>query len=91
MPEAFSDRAKKEFDVNGFCVVDEFITEKDSQELRELIVDMAEFEKNNGGGYFYPFDKDGLTQRVWNLTNKSSRFRELLVIDELSEIDIKIA
>ena len=86
MPEAFSDRAKKEFDVNGFCVVDEFITEKDSQELRELIVDMAEFEKNNGGGYFYPFDKDGLTQRVWNLTNKSSRFRELLVIDELSEI-----
>ena len=86
MTEVFSDLAKKEFDVNGFCVINGFISDKDSQELRELIVDMAEFEKNNGEGYFYPFDKDGLTQRVWNLTNKSSRFRELLVMDELSEI-----
>ena len=47
---------------------------------------MAKFERDAGDSYFYPFDSEGLTQRVWNLTNKSERFRELLEIEALSEM-----
>ena len=70
MAPNFTDSSKKEFDANGFFILQNFIPKKDAEELRELIIDMAEFEKRNGDGYFYPFDKEGLTQRVWNLTNK---------------------
>ena len=52
---------------------------------RDLVLDMAKFEQDAGDSYFYPFDSEGLTQRVWNLTNKRE-FRELLEIEALSEM-----
>ena len=82
----FSERQKEELDTNGYLVIEDFITDFFAQELRTLVVEMASFEEKSGESYYYPFDKSGLTQRVWNLTNKNARFRDLLELDELSEI-----
>ena len=81
-----TDHFKEGFDEDGFFIWRNFISIDHAQELRELVVDMAAFEKKVGDSYFYPFDADGLTQRVWNLTNKSKRFRALLELDEISEL-----
>ena len=82
----FSEDQKEKFEANGYLVIENFITDIAAAELRKLIIEMANFEEKSGQGYYYPFDKSGLTQRVWNLTNKSKKFRDLLELDELSEI-----
>ena len=86
MVTMFSGKQKEKFDASGYLVIENFITDTVAAELRKLVVEMASFEEQSGEGYYYPFDKSGLTQRVWNLTNKSKRFRDLLEKDELSEI-----
>ena len=82
----FSEQQKEKFEANGYLVIENFTTDIVASELRKLVVEMARFEEKSGEGYYYPFDKSGLTQRVWNLTNKSKKFRDLLELDELSEI-----
>ena len=82
----FSEHQKEKFEANGYLVVENFTTDIVAAELRKLVIEMASFEEKSGESYYYPFDKSGLTQRVWNLTNKSEKFRDLLELDELSEI-----
>ena len=86
MVTMFSEQQKEKFEANGYLVIENFITGTVAAELRKLVTEMASFEEKSGEVYYYPFDKSGLTQRVWNLTNKSERFRDLLELDELSEI-----
>ena len=86
MSPSFTAAMKKKFNSYGFVIFENFIEQKTAKELRSLVIDMAEFERKKGDSYIYPFDKDGLTQRVWNLTNKSARFRDLLEIDLLTDI-----
>lgn len=86
MPTNFSDQQKDQFEAEGYLIVENFISDTTVDELRKLVIGMANYEKSEGQSYIYPFDKSGLTQRVWNLTNKNHRFRELLEIEELSEI-----
>jgi len=81
-----SSETKEHFETKGYTIWEGFISNSHACELRELVLDMAKFEQDSGDGYFYPFDREGLTQRVWNLTNKSMRFRELLEIEALSEM-----
>ena len=82
----FSEQQKEKFEANGYLVIENFTTDIVATELRKLVIEMASFEEKSGEGYYYPFDKSGFTQRVWNLTNKSKKFRDLLELDELSEI-----
>ena len=77
--------AKQSFDSDGFYLWKNFIPTKRAQDLRNIVLDMASFEQEAGDSYFYPFDAERLTQRVWNLTNKSSQFRAILEIDELND------
>ena len=86
MPIIFSDQQKALFESEGYLIIENFISDESVDEIRELVMEMADYEKREGKNYIYPFDKTGCTQRVWNLTNKSSRFRDLLEIDELSEV-----
>ena len=86
MPINFSNQQKEHFHTEGYLIIENFISDKTVDEIRDLVIEMANYEKREGKSYFYPFDKSGLTQRVWNLTNKSQQFRELLEIEELSEI-----
>lgn len=86
MNAVVSEDIKKSFDADGFYVWKNFISAEHAEELRELAIDMAAHERTVGDSYFYPFDDEGLTQRVWNLTNKSTRFRELLEMDAISEM-----
>ena len=86
MPINFSNQQKQHFQAEGYLIIENFISDKTVDEIRDLVIEMANYEKREGESYFYPFDKSGLTQRVWNLTNKSQQFRELLEIQELSEI-----
>ncbi len=83
---AVCSKIKDDFDAKGYTVWESFISRSHAQELRDLVLDMAKFERDAGDSYFYPFDNEGLTQRVWNLTNKSERFRDLLEIEALSEM-----
>ena len=71
MQTMFSEKQKEKFDASGYLVIENFITDTVAAELRKLVLEMASFEEQSGEGYYYPFDKSGLTQRVWNLTNKS--------------------
>ena len=68
MPITFSDRQKKYFEAEGYLIIEGFISHKAVDELRDLVIGMAYHEKCEGESYIYPFDKSGLTQRVWNLT-----------------------
>lgn len=77
---------KDSFNSDGMFVWPNFIAPERAQRLRDLVLDMAEFEKRGGADYVYPFDPSGLTQRVWNLTNKSREFRDILEIDELNDM-----
>ena len=86
MPINFSNQQKEHFQAEGYLIIENFISDKTVDEIRDLVIEMANYEKREGESYFYPFDKSGLTQRVWNLTNKRQQFRELLEIEELSEI-----
>ena len=67
----FSEDQKENFEDNGYLVIENFTTDIVATELRKLVIEMASFEEKSGEGYYYPFDKSGFTQRVWNLTNKS--------------------
>jgi len=77
---------QKAFTDDGMFIWDGFISQEKALSLRELTLDMADYEKRKGSAYEYPFDPSGLTQRVWNLTNKSSEFRGLLDMDELNDM-----
>ncbi len=85
MNQLVSGHVKKCFDNDGYFIWKNFISLEQAAKLRSLVVDMAKFEQKVGNNYTYPFDPSGLTQRVWNLTNKSSEFRSLLEIDALYE------
>ena len=86
MPINFSDQQKEQFEAEGYLIIENFISYKAVDEIRDLVIEMADHEKGEGESYIYPFDKSGQTQRVWNLTNKNIRFRNLLEIEELSDI-----
>ena len=77
---------KKAFKKDGVYIWKKLIPSAKADDLRDLVLDMAEYEKKIDDKYIYPFDPSGKTQRVWNLTNKSQEFRSLLEIDELNEM-----
>ena len=77
---------KTAFAKDGVYVWKNLLSAQKAEELRNLALDMAEFEQNVGDKYIYPFDPSGKTQRVWNLTNKSEEFRSLLEVDALNEM-----
>ena len=72
----FSNQQKEQFEAEGYLIIENFISDKTVDKTRDLVIEMANYEKRKGKSYFYPFDKSGLTQRVWNLTNKSQQFRD---------------
>ena len=77
---------KAAFDKDGYYIWKDFIPKKRAETLRELVIDMAAFEEKVGDSYDYPFDKEGKTQRIWNLTNKSAEFRDLLDMEQLTSM-----
>ena len=64
MNAVVSQDIKKSFDADGFYVWTNFISAEHAEELRELAIDMAARERAVGDSYFYPFDDEGLTQRL---------------------------
>ena len=72
------------FNDDGYYVWREAISVERTQNLRELVLEMAAYEREIGEDYQYPFDPTGLTQRVWNLTNKNKKFTALLEIRTLA-------
>ena len=74
------------FNKDGIFIWENFINQEKALSLRDLVLDMADYENRKGSAYHYPFDPSGLTQRVWNLTNKSKEFRNLLDYDALNDM-----
>ena len=72
------------FAEDGMCLWKNFIPRKKAVELRNLVMDIADYERKIGKAYIYAPDHLGRTQRVWNLTNKSNEFRSLLEMDHLN-------
>jgi len=81
-----SSELKLNFNDLGYCIETNALSRYRAEELRALVLDMALYEKKKGNSYIYRFDPSGNTQRVWNLTNKSSEFRKLLEEDLLYEM-----
>jgi hypothetical protein len=84
--DVVSSKLKLDFNELGYCIEANAISHSKAEELKALVLDMALHEKKKGNSYVYPFDPTGNTQRVWNLTNKSSEFRKLLEADLLYEM-----
>ena len=81
-----SSEMKLDFNELGYCTEDNVLSSGRTEALRSLVLDMALYEKKKGNPYIYSFDPSGNTQRVWNLTNKSSEFRKLLEEDVLYDM-----
>jgi len=81
-----SESVKSSFNRDGDFHWNDFIPQDTALALRELVIDLADYERKVGSSYIYPFDPSGKTQRVWNLTNKSEVFRSLLELDQLNEM-----
>lgn len=80
-----SNEYKDIFDRDGCVLVKNVISSQKAKEIRDIVLKLADYEKNAGDTYIYPFDKSGKTQRVWNLTNKNQVFRDLLEIDLIDD------
>ena len=76
---------KKTFDETGCVIVPNVISRKKAKEIRDKVESLAESEKKHGDSYYYPFDKKGKTQRVWNLLNKDKVFRDLIEFEIVDE------
>lgn len=77
---------RHKFEVDGYYVWEDVISDSHAEKLRSLICKMADYENQIGESYFYPFDTQRLTQRVWNLVNKSQCFVDLLETDILMDM-----
>ena len=80
-----TDSLKKEFNDSGCVVIANLISTDHATALLEKVIALAAREVEIGDPYFYPFDKSGKTQRVWNLVNKGKMFRDLFEIDLIDE------
>jgi len=72
----FTEKHKKDFEQNGFTIVEGILTPDESKVMRDIIIDLADAEKKNNSAYYY--NGHFSNQRVWNLLNKDASFRELI-------------
>ncbi len=76
MTSRVTEQHKKEFEENGFFVLEGVLSESEVTEVRKKVMKIAQFEIDNNIAHFY--DEKGAAQRVWNLLNKDAIFRELI-------------
>ncbi len=84
-PATDLERARRELDSQGYCIVGNVLSRSELASLRARLVDQAEGERARGVAFH-----DGGTarpnQRVWMLVNKGRVFRDLMlhpIIDQL--------
>ena len=65
-----------ELELNGFCVVNEFLDQDSLEHLKKITTIIANSEVLNGTGYFY--GKTGVNQRIYNLIAKHPIFVDLI-------------
>ena len=80
-----TENLKKKFNKNGFVIIENVITTKHVQKLKQKVIELADYEKKQKQQYIYKFDASGKTQRVWNLVDKSKIFSDLLEINLINE------
>ena len=89
MPAATKDwnRAKADLERYGLAIVEDALTQRELQALRDRVVEQAAAERIAGVA---SLEHDGANQRIWNLINKGAIFAELLhkplVRDAMSHI-----
>ena len=48
MPINFSDQQKEQFEAEGFLIIENFISDNSVEEIRKLVIEMANYEKSQG-------------------------------------------
>lgn len=76
MPELTTDmdRARRDLDEHGFCLVADALKSADLCAVRARLVDVAARELASGEA---TIDSGGANQRVWQLLNRGAEFRDL--------------
>jgi hypothetical protein len=78
MSATLTESHKKDFDRDGFVLLEGVLAPPLVSRVRSTVVELAKWEADCGVGHFY--SATGKSQRVWNLINKGSIFRELIVL-----------
>ncbi len=75
---------KKEFKDKGFFVVEDVLDSSEAKEVRTEVMKLAKWEIDCKAAHFY--DSTKTSQRVWNLLNKGSVFREIIQMPLILDI-----
>lgn len=95
-PTSDLDRARRDLDVHGFCVVADALAPKTLAAVRYRVVEQAAGERALGVGDVDDADLEryiggagrglGANRRVWTLVNKGAVFQELLLHTAVNEL-----
>lgn len=72
------DRAKRDLDNQGYCVVENLLSRDEVDALKVRLVEQAEGERERGVA-FHDGGAERPNQRVWMLVNKGRVFRDLML------------
>jgi len=85
--QTFDEAARSHFDEHGYVILEDVLTGEETAFLRELVMKLAEWEREQGSAHIY---NDNKCQRIWNLLNKHEAFQEVIqrpiVIDAVSQL-----
>lgn len=84
MKNHFNSKNKIFFKKNGYVILENILTKKKILEIKNKIYEIYKNEKKSRALYNYKFDKSNRTKRIWNLTNKSKVFRNLIQNKEVN-------
>lgn len=71
----FTEIEREHFAKQGYVIIKDVLSEKEVEEIRRIIVKLADWEREQGCAFLYG---DNKLQRIWNLMNKHVVFRELI-------------
>ena len=82
--EQWGPKKKKYFDQHGYVVIPDVMTSSECDSYSEIILNIAQDEKEKKVGYFYGYENT--FQRVYNLVNKSIDLGKLLTTPLITQI-----
>jgi len=71
-----TDQHKKNFEEQGFFVLENVLSESEVSFIKKRVLELAQDESDKNNAHFY--DEKLAAQRVWNLLNKDEIFRDLI-------------
>ncbi len=83
MMDHFNEEAQQYLDDFGFVILQNVLSEQEVENIREIIIKIAAFEREQGQACLYGDNKH---QRIWNLINKHEIFRETIQKPQIIQV-----